>query len=192
MAGRAVQRSFSDVGSFRNWLRANHGKIKVLWLVCYKKHTGRRTISYEDSVRQALCFGWIDSILKRLDGDRCLRKFTPRTDSTRWSRLNVKRAISLIKNGQMTEAGYAVLPSRKVASLEKLKFPGRPSPTSTPGFILERLRREPRALTFFNSLSPSLRRNYVAWILDAKREGTRRRRLEKAAGFLGREEKSLM
>jgi uncharacterized protein YdeI (YjbR/CyaY-like superfamily) len=183
---------FPDARSFRAWLVVNHSKAKVLWLVFPKMHTGRRSVSYEEAVRQALCFGWIDSIIKRLDDEHFLRKFTPRTDKARWSRINVNRAIELIESGQMTKAGYAVLPARNVAALKRLRFTGRPDYVDIPGFVRERLRQEARALAFFNSLPPSLRRNYLAWITGAKREGTRRRRLEKAVGFLSRGQRPLL
>ena len=77
------RRSFADAPAFREWLARNHGTANVLWLVFYKKHAGKRSVSYEDAVRQALCYGWIDSIIKRLDDDRYLQKFTPRTNKAK-------------------------------------------------------------------------------------------------------------
>lgn len=146
----------------------------------YKKHTGKSTVSYEEAVRQALCFGWIDSIVKRLDDDRYQQKFTPRTNKAKWSRSNIERAIGLIRSGLMTEAGYAALPGRDINALKKLGTPPQPAFERTPSFVLARLRQEPRALAFFKSLAPSHRRNYIFWIMAAKQEKIKLRRLEKA------------
>lgn len=186
------RRSFPDAGSFRAWLGKYHSRARALWLVFPKRHTGLKSVTYEEAVRQALCYGWIDSIIKRLDGDRYLRKFTPRTVTSKWSRSNVKRAIELIESGQMTEAGYAVLPASGIDSLRKIVFPGKRGYSAVPGFIAERLRKEARAGEFFRSLPPSHRRNYVAWIMDAKQVKTRLRRLDKAVGFLSRRKSPLL
>ena len=192
MPATVHQGSFKDAAAFRKWLTSNHTKVSVLWLEFYKKHTGRRSVSYEDAVRQALCFGWIDSIIKRLDDDRYLQKFTPRTNKGKWSRSNIDRAIELIKTGEMTEAGYAVLPSRDIRALKKREAPQRPKYRSTPSFIVAGLRKDPIALAFFNSLAPSHKSNYIAWIMSAKQPETRLRRLEKAVSLLKQGQRALL
>jgi uncharacterized protein YdeI (YjbR/CyaY-like superfamily) len=192
MPAEVHQCSFADAAAFRKWLKTNHSTANILWLEFYKKHTGRKSISYEDAVRQALCFGWIDSIIKRLDSDRYLQKFTPRTNKAKWSHTNIDRAIQLIKTRQMTTAGYAVLPSRDIGKLVKLETPQRPVYRSTPSFILTRLRQDPAAKAFFESLAPSHKRNYIAWIMTAKQKETRLRRLEKAVSLLKRGQRSLL
>lgn len=180
------QRGFADGRKFRAWLAANHATVKVLWLVFDKKHAGKVTISYEDAVRQALCFGWIDSIIKRLDDARCLRKFTPRTNRAKWSRSNIERAIGLIESGEMTAAGYAVLPARDIRDLRKYETPPRPVVSRTPPFILAQLRGDRDAMRSFDALPPSQRRSYVGWIMAAKRAETRERRLAKAVNMIKR------
>src|SRR5947209_19674397 len=90
---------------WRAWLVKNHETEKEVWLVYYKKHTGQPRIPYDDAVEEALCFGWIDSIVKRIDGEKFAQKFTPRQDCTRWSALNRRRVRKLIQAGRMTEAG---------------------------------------------------------------------------------------
>jgi uncharacterized protein YdeI (YjbR/CyaY-like superfamily) len=192
MPAREQQRAFSGAPAFRKWLAANHATAKVLWLVFYKKHTGKRSISYEDAVRQALCHGWIDSIVKRMDDDRYLQKFTPRTNKAKWSRSNIDRAIELIKTGQMTEAGYAVLPARDICALKRSEMPKPARRDRTPSFLLSRLRQDQKAHAFFQSLAPSYKRNYLAWIMAAKQEKTRLRRLEKAVAMLRRGQRSLL
>src|SRR5918992_6386370 len=95
---------------WRAWLEKNHATEREVWLIYYKKHTGKPRIPYDDAVEEALCFGWIDSIVKTLDGDRYMQKFTPRTNVGKWSRLNLERVKKLLHEGRMTEAGRAKLP----------------------------------------------------------------------------------
>jgi uncharacterized protein YdeI (YjbR/CyaY-like superfamily) len=90
---------------WRAWLAKNHDSENEVWLVYYKKVTGKRSITYSDSVEEALCFGWIDSIIKRIDETKYVRKFTPRVDKSNWSALNIKRAEKMIQSGLMTLHG---------------------------------------------------------------------------------------
>jgi uncharacterized protein YdeI (YjbR/CyaY-like superfamily) len=96
---------FKNRGDFRHWLEKNHRKSQGIWMIFYKKHTKRDNITYDESVEEAICFGWIDSILKKVDEDKYIRKFTPRTNTKNWSDANKRRATKLIKNGKMNEAG---------------------------------------------------------------------------------------
>lgn len=91
----------------RRWLADNHAKLDEAWLIFYKKHTGRASIVYDAAVEEALCYGWIDSLVKRIDEDRFTRKFTPRTDCSRWSAANLRRVDVLIGSGQTTRFGLA-------------------------------------------------------------------------------------
>src|SRR5215831_19383279 len=97
----------TDRPAWRSWLAANYASEREVWVVFQKKHTGRLCMSYEDSVEEALCFGWIDSIVKRLDDDSYARKFTPRTDDTNWSESNKRRVAKCIEEGRMTPIGLA-------------------------------------------------------------------------------------
>lgn len=92
---------------WRAWLNKNHKTEKEVWLIYYKNHTGKPTIPYDVAVEEALCFGWIDSIVKRIDDERYMQKFTPRKTNSNWSELNKKRVKKMIKEGRMTEAGMA-------------------------------------------------------------------------------------
>lgn len=92
---------------WRAWLKKNHAKKKEIWLIYYRKASGRKRIPYDDAVEEALCFGWTDSTAKRIDGERFAQRFTPRRPGSQWSELNKKRARRLIKNGRMTRAGIA-------------------------------------------------------------------------------------
>src|SRR5689334_11788668 len=96
---------------WRAWLRAHHTSSPGIWLVFYKAHTGVRSIAYEDTVREALCFGWIDSLVKRLDDDRYALKVTPRKPASKWSDINRKRWMELKTTGRLTSAGLAAAPT---------------------------------------------------------------------------------
>lgn len=97
---------------WRAWLAKNHMSSPGIWLVCYKDHTGVTSISYEDTVREALCFGWIDSLVKRLDDDRYARKLTPRRPTSKWSDINRKRWTQLKAAGLLTSAGLVAAPMK--------------------------------------------------------------------------------
>jgi uncharacterized protein YdeI (YjbR/CyaY-like superfamily) len=114
---------------WRKWLTANHQKEKDgIWLVFHKKHTGRPALDYEDAVEEALCFGWIDSLIKRIDDDKYGRKFTPRKDTSNWSSTNRRRVEKIIKEGRMTEFGLAKIEAAKTSD----KWESAPRPRINP------------------------------------------------------------
>lgn len=164
-------------GEWRAWLQANGSREREIWLVFYKRHTGRRRLEYGDAVEEALCFGWIDSILRRLDDERYAQKFTPRRKGSRWSDLNIARAKTMIAAGHMTPAGAAFL------TPALLRRGTRPSPAKAagrrplPDYIVSALTGDEKARVFFESLAPSYRRLFIGWVDSAKKEETRRRRL---------------
>ncbi len=164
---------------WREWLREHHDTATVVWLVFFKKHTGTPSMSYDAAVEEALCFGWIDSIVKRLDENRFARKFTPRKDTSKWSASNLRRVDGLIRSGRMTEVGLAKVP----ADVEALP-PVSSRPLELPPFFAEALAADPRAQSFFSSLAPSYRRDYIHWVGSAKRAETRERRLHEALCLL--------
>ena len=104
---------------FRAWLQANHRTHKEIWLVIHKKSSGRPSIAYEAAVEVALCFGWIDGMLKSLDAERYAQRFTPRRPGSHWTETNLARARRLITEGRMTEAGLAVLPEGWILWMEE-------------------------------------------------------------------------
>ena len=97
----------TERGEWREWLASHHGSETKIWLVFHKTHTGVTSISYGAAVEEALCFGWIDSIIRRIDEDRYVRKFTPRRIDSVWSESNKRRAERMIAEGRMTGAGLA-------------------------------------------------------------------------------------
>jgi len=98
---------------WRAWLKVNHAIKKEIWLIYYKKHTGKPRILYDAAVEEALCFGWIDSIVKKIDAEKYAQKFTPRKDTSGWSEPNKRRVERMIKQGRMTEAGMARIRAAK-------------------------------------------------------------------------------
>jgi uncharacterized protein YdeI (YjbR/CyaY-like superfamily) len=172
----------SDRARWRAWLEEHHASEREVWLVYYKKHTGRPRIPYDDAVEEALCFGWIDSTVRRLDEDSYLQKFTPRRDTRNWCESNVRRARRLIAEGRMTKAGLDKIAEGAL----DVEFGPRPKSkeVEVPRFVSAALKETPNAWENFNALAPSYRREYVNWITEAKREETRARRLAEAARLL--------
>jgi uncharacterized protein YdeI (YjbR/CyaY-like superfamily) len=148
---------------------------------------GQPRISYDHAVEEALCFGWVDSIVKRIDDEKFAQKFTPRRDCANWSASNKHRVRKLIKEERMTEAGLAKI---NLAVLgEETPAKPRKGGGAIPRFIRQALMASPRAWEHFQNLAPSYRRVYVAWIMDAKKEETRRRRLREAVSRLEQNKK---
>jgi uncharacterized protein YdeI (YjbR/CyaY-like superfamily) len=162
---------------WRAWLTEHHTSSPGVWLVFYKAHTGVKAIPYEDMVREALCFGWIDSLVKRLDDDRYALKVTPRQPVSRWSAINRKRWAELHAAGLLTSAGLAAAPTSNT-------YAPRPVTPDLPVYIAKALRANSRAWRFFRELAPTYRRDFVVWIHTAKRPETRARRIRESISLL--------
>jgi uncharacterized protein YdeI (YjbR/CyaY-like superfamily) len=174
-----MQKHFKDRATWRRWLTKNHDESRELWMMFYKKHVDKAGIDYDAAVEEALCFGWIDSLIKRLDDDRYLRKFTPRTNTAKWSASNLKRIERMIAEGKMTDAGSAKIPD----SVQALPAIATRS-LDVPAPLAQALADHPAAQRFFDGLAPSYRRNFIHWIGEAKREQTRQRRVAEAVEML--------
>ena len=172
-----IQLDIRDSREWRKWLEKHHASSPGIWLVCYKDHTGLKSIPYEDLVREALCFGWIDSLIKRLDDDRYARKITPRKPASKWSDLNRKRWNELKAANRLTAAGLAAAPTGN-------KYSPIPTVPELPAYIAKALEAKPPALQFFQGLAPTYRRQFVGWIHLAKQPETRQRRLREALALL--------
>jgi uncharacterized protein YdeI (YjbR/CyaY-like superfamily) len=163
---------------WRDWLRAHHQSEAEVWLVFHKRHTGISSVEYKDALDEALCFGWIDSLIKRLDESRYARKFTPRKEDSRWSAINRKRWAELKAAGRLQPAGLRRAPGDDSDDSKPVIAPG------IQDGILAALRGHPAAFRCFEKLPPSHRRRYVGWIVSARREETRARRLGEAIRML--------
>ena len=171
----------TDRKVWRAWLAKNHAVEKEIWLIFPKARTGQHSISYDDAVEEALCHGWIDSIIQRIDDSSYARKFTPRTNNLKWSELNKTRVAKLIREGRMTEAGLAKI---SYSNAERAHPKPKPSVLPVPAFMERALRARQRAWENFKRLAPSYQRNYIGWITTAKREETRLKRLQEAIELL--------
>ncbi len=161
---------------WRAWLEANYASEKEVWLVYYKKHVDQPSIPYEHSVEEALCFGWIDSLIKKVDGERYARKFTPRRDGSNWSELNKRRVRKLVAEGRMTQVGLAKVdfPLTEAGDTDQSAL-ARPEYVLSEDFEQE-IKANQKAWENFQRLPPSHRRNYIGWVMSAKKEETRWRR----------------
>jgi uncharacterized protein YdeI (YjbR/CyaY-like superfamily) len=171
---------------WRDWLSEHHASESEVWLIFHKRHTGIASIDYKDALDEALCFGWVDSLVKRLSEERYARKFTPRRADSRWSDLNRKRYAELKRGGRLKPPGIARPPTDRGYGPRPLRLP---MPSRLPAYIQAALMSHPAALRHFKTLAPSHHRRYLAWIESAKREETKLRRLNEAIRLLadGRE-----
>jgi len=173
---------------WRSWLEENGETEPVIWLIFYKKHTGKPSLPYDDSVEEALCFGWIDSLVKRIDDEKYARKFTPRNPNSTWSKLNVWRIKKMVDAGKMTEKGESLFNYAIEHNLLPVEEQKRKPEIFVPPLIRNELSKNKKADSFFGSLAPSYKRNFIGWVMDAKREETRKKRLEEMMTLLEREE----
>ena len=179
----------STRGQWRRWLAENHGREgHGVWLVFNKKGAGRPSLEYEESVEEALCFGWIDSVIKRIDDRTYCRKFTPRKDGSGWSNTNKRRVEKIIREGRMTEFGLAKIKAAKRSG----NWERNPRPVidlGIPQELSEAFARNRKAKDFFEKLAPTYRKHFIGWIVTAKRSGTRAKRVKESLALLARGEK---
>jgi uncharacterized protein YdeI (YjbR/CyaY-like superfamily) len=162
---------------WRAWLAKHHRSTPGVWLVFYKAHTGVKSMPYEDTVREALCFGWVDSLVKRLDDNRYALKVTPRRPTSKWSDLNRRRWKELKAAGLLTPAGLAAAPTDST-------YGPKPVIPVLPNYIATAIQADAKAWMFFQDLPPRERRNFVVWIHMAKRPDTRERRIRESIALL--------
>ncbi len=167
--------------AWRRWLARHHHTESEVWLVFFKRHTGRTSIDHSDALDEALCFGWIDSLVKRLDDSRYAVKFTPRKADSRWSAINRKRYAALKADGRLQPGGINRAPTDRTYGPRPPRFQ---LPATVPPYIQAALRKHPAAWRYFQGLAPSHRRRYLGWIESGKREETKARRLQEAIHLL--------
>lgn len=158
---------------WRRWLAEHHASSAGVWVLRHKEHTGIPSMPYEDLVREALCFGWVDSLVKRVDADRYSIKVTPRRPSSKWSPSNRKRWSELKAAGLLAGPGLAAAPTANA-------YAAKPAIPELPAYIAKAFKTSANAWRFFQSLSARERRNFVVWIHTAKRPETRERRIRES------------
>lgn len=166
---------FESSAAFRAWLELHHAMAQELWVGFYKKSSGRPSITWPESVDQALCFGWIDSIRKSIDAISYVQRFTPRRPGSNWSAVNIGRVAELAQLGLMHPAGLAAFEARSEHRSEVYSYEeGR---TGLDPAYQTLLRANPRAWDYFQAQAPWYRRTACHWVMSAKQEPTRLRRL---------------
>lgn len=168
---------------WRKWLKDNHGIVREVWLIYYKRHSGKQRIPYDDAVEEALCFGWIDSTIKRIDDEKYCQKFTPRNDKSNWSEHNKRRVIKMIKQGKMTKAGMEKITAAKKNGNWDKKIVAEVN-YHMPSELSQLLIGNKKAKEFFNELSPSHKKQYIGWIASAKKNETKEKRARVAIKLL--------
>lgn len=188
MAKTTRQLYLKDRDAWRAWLEKHHGTEKEIWLIYYKKHTGKARIPYDDAVEEALCFGWIDSTVKRLDDERYMQKYTPRKGKSMWSKLNKQRALNMIREGRMTEAGLAKIKEAK-RNGEWARAHSEDHPAPMPPELKKALAANKRAGENFKNLAPSYRKQFIGWLASAKRDETRLKRVREIIRLVSQNKK---
>ena len=168
-------RFFASPAELRAWLAEHHASVAELWIGFYKKGSGRGRITYPEALDEALCFGWIDGVRKTVDGDSYTNRFTPRKRGSNWSEVNIKRAHELIGLGRMQPPGLAAFEARDEAKTEQYSHEARTRGLDEP--YEQMLRENPAAWEFFQAQPPGYRRLASWWVMSAKKEETRRKRL---------------
>ncbi|MEQ9438908.1 MAG: YdeI/OmpD-associated family protein [Cyclobacteriaceae bacterium] len=173
---------------WREWLAENHADTTGIWLIYYKKHTGMPSVTYNDAVEEALCFGWIDSVVNKLDTERTKQYFSPRKPQSSWSKSNKDRIIRLLASNSMAEAGLAKIAVAKqdgswtrYDAVEALEIPDD---------LQQALEANPAARQHFEAFAPSARKIILWWIISARRPETRQKRIDKTVAMAAQNRKA--
>lgn len=167
---------FKDQASLRNWFEKNHSKKDELWLGYYKKSSGKASVSYKESVDTALCFGWIDGIAKGIDDEKYCQRYTPRRAKSIWSAVNIKKVEALTKAGLMHASGLAVFNTRDKKRAGLYSFEQKE--IIFPAALLKLLKVNKKAWEYFSKAPPGYRKTATWWVISAKQEETRLRRMK--------------
>lgn len=167
---------FAAPEEFRSWLEENHATARELWVGYYKKGAGRPSMTWPQSVDEALCFGWIDGIRKSVDGESYMNRFTPRKPNSNWSAVNIARVAELTAQGRMQPAGLAAFERRRDETTAAYSYEQREH-AALDEAEEEQLRANPNAWQFFQARPRSYRQAAIRWVISAKKAETRQSRL---------------
>lgn len=169
---------FRSGSEFREWLKAHHASAESVIVGYFNKSAKQPGISYAEALDEALCFGWIDGLVRRVDADRHTRRFTPRKPTSIWSNINVNHVKRLIREGRMQPAGLAAFQRRSKAKTGVYSFENKPQ--ELPVVYATRFRANRAAWKFWLAQPPGYRRRVIWWVISAKQDATRVRRLARA------------
>lgn len=180
---------FENREAFRVWLNGNRNRGEGVWMIFGK--TGKvETISPDEALEEALCFGWIDGMIKSVDDTKYMKTFTPRRKGSKWSERNRKLFDKLVEAGKMTESGFAAAEEAKKSGNWDAPQ-GNPITDDQVEVLVQALKVEDKALSNFLKMSPSVKRTYTALYFDAKKEETRVKRLQWIIGRLNENKKPM-
>lgn len=168
---------FKNRGEWRRWLLENHDKEKEVWVLLYKKHVNKESLSYKDGVEEALCFGWIDGKMKRIDDEKHMQRFCPRTPKSPWSQINKDLALKLIKEKKMTRAGIAAIEVAKKNGNWQDAYTSL-SASQMPKELEMALKKNKTSWSNFQNFANSYKNMYIGWVNNAKRPETKEKRIE--------------
>lgn len=168
---------FRNPYEFRAWLEQNHRSVTELWVGYHRVETGKAGMTWPESVDQALCFGWIDGIRKKIDDERYCIRFTPRKPDSTWSRINISKVEEMTRQGLMFPAGLEAFNLRKENKSGIYSFENEIK--DLPDEYAEIFKKNKSAWEFYSAQPPSYRKTMTHWILSAKQEATKIKRLEK-------------
>ena len=175
------ERYFKTRKDFREWLEKYHDNVRELWIIYYKKHTKKASIPYADAVEEAICFGWIDGKIKRIDDERYMQRFTPRIKGSKWSLINKNRAKKMIKQGMVKKSGMDKINEAKANGEWERAYSTNTTTVKKqvkiPDELESALKKKKGAWVNFNKFAPSHRNLYIHWIESAKRQETIDRRI---------------
>jgi uncharacterized protein YdeI (YjbR/CyaY-like superfamily) len=167
-------RIFLTAASFRAWLRANHKTADVMWVGIYNRRAAKKSITYKEALDEALCYGWIDGLRRNVDASTFTIRFTPRKTKSKWSKVNIRRMRELIAEDRAMPEGLAAFEKR---TTEKAQYSYETRPQDLPEAYRSTFQKNKKAWEFFSAQAPWYRRTSTWWVVSAKREITRQRRL---------------
>jgi len=169
---------FKNREEWRTWLTQNQDKIDSVWLTFHKKRSVKKGMTLEESVEEAICFGWIDGKLKKIDAEKFILRFSPRKANSVWSKINKDRAKRLIKSGRMTCAGLAKIEAAKKTGCWDKAYTNK-TKDEMPADLEQALMKEKGAWENFQRFANSYRNMYIGWVNDSKTDETRQKRIQK-------------
>jgi len=164
-----------DLSDWRNWLKKNHLKKDKILLVKYKKHTGKHIILNRDSMKEAICFGWIDTTAQRIDEDKWATTYVKRNKNSKWSKNTLSYGKELLEKGLMSPFGIKMY---QEGLAKKPHDEGISKNPRVPKYLMEELENEPQACENFKKIAPSYKRTLLRWLLRAKLEETKKKRIK--------------
>jgi uncharacterized protein YdeI (YjbR/CyaY-like superfamily) len=167
---------FKNKNEWRTWLQKNHNALKEIWLIHYKKSSNRKGLNHNDAVEEALCFGWIDSKLKKIDNERFILRYSPRKEKSIWSKINKEKAEKMILLGKMTKSGLEKIDLAKKHGLWETAYTNKVK-GRLPSDLKNALISDEVAWKNFQNFANSYRNMYIGWVKNAKTKATREKRI---------------